>query len=101
MYHVISNIRMPQNKNIKMLKFTDNSSDLYFLRSLQIPVIPRFLEIPKAIDTVPNRVGPLEYFTDVHDCSADETIFYRPVVDRLEMYLFFLADGTIFSDLLD
>ena len=32
-----------------------------------------------------------------HDLSEDGTIFYRPVVDRLEMYLFFLADGMIFQ----
>ena len=65
MYHVISNMRNYKllNKSIKMLKFTDTSSDLYFLRFLQIPVIPRFLtglvEIRKVIDTIPNRVGPL------------------------------------------
>ena len=42
-----------------------------------------------------------KYFTDVTDeRSADETIFYRPVVDRLEMYLIFVVDRMIFSDLL-
>ena len=64
MYHVISNTLKPRNKNIKMLNFTDNSSDLYFLIFLQIPVIPRFLTrfvgILKAMDTIPNRVGPLD-----------------------------------------
>ena len=37
--------------------------DLYFLRFLQILVIPifrkRFMEIPKAIDMIPNCIGPL------------------------------------------
>ena len=35
------------------------------------------------------------------DFSADKTIFYRCVVDRLEMYLFFLTNGMVFSDLFD
>ena len=37
-----------------------------------------------------------------HDLSEDVTIFYRPVVDRLEMYCLFFACGQDgISDLLD
>ena len=34
------------------------------------------------------------------ELSEDGTIFNRPVVDKLEMCLFFLTNETIFSDLL-
>ena len=56
-------IRKLQSKNGKMLKFTDKLAICSYL-FLKIPIIPRFLtrfvEIPiKAIDKIPNRVGPL------------------------------------------
>ena len=56
---MISNIQKLQSKNGKMLKFMDNLAICF----LEIPVIPRFLtrfvKIPKAIDKIPNCVGPL------------------------------------------
>ena len=89
MYHVISNIWKLQNKSIKMLKFMDTSRDLYILRFLQIPVIPRFLtrlvEIPKVIDTIPNRVGPLWECGVIYAATALHTyslhlIFYTLII---------------------
>ena len=72
MYHVISNIRKLQSKNSKMQKFTDNLA----------------IYIPKAIEKIPNRVGPLARMLLIYRISRniDSDLIWRLRKDRQLTY---------------
>ena len=49
-------------------------------------MIPRFLQIPTAVDVIPNRVGPLELRACRHVLDDDDFLELSPIY-KLHQYL--------------